>query len=178
MPIAFDAAVTATQRVRSLSTASTADAGSSRVSGSGSAKRTVTPARSAAITHGRTFESWSRREHTISSPSASPRTTVAAKRIVVAVKLGPKKIPFGSPPSRVAHAARVLSTSSSVSWACLNTPPWLAMLPDRIQSAIASITLSSDLAAGRAVQACPAVAESGETVAVHSSVLARWASWG
>ena len=57
MPTALEAAVTATQRVRSDSTASTALAGSSSVSGSGSAKRTVTPARSAAITHGRTLES-------------------------------------------------------------------------------------------------------------------------
>jgi hypothetical protein len=52
VPTALLAAVTATQRVRSDSTASTASAGSSRVPGSGSAKRTVAPARSAAMTHG------------------------------------------------------------------------------------------------------------------------------
>ena len=80
--------------VRSDSTASTAEAGSSSVPSVGSAKRTVTPARSAAITHGRTLESWSRREQTISSPGSSARTTVAAKRIVVAVNDGPKKIPL------------------------------------------------------------------------------------
>ena len=57
MPTALEAAVTATHLVRSESTASTALAGSSSVSASGSAKRTVTPARSAAITHGRTLES-------------------------------------------------------------------------------------------------------------------------
>ncbi len=57
MPTALEAAVTAIQRVRSVSTASTALAGSSSVSGSGSAKRTVAPARSAAISHGRTLAS-------------------------------------------------------------------------------------------------------------------------
>ena len=51
--------------------------------GSGSAQRTVAPARSAAITHGRTFASWSRRVTTTSSPGASVRPTAAARRIVM-----------------------------------------------------------------------------------------------
>ena len=57
VPTAFEAAVTATQRVRSESTASIALASSSSVSGSGSAKRTWAPARPAAMTHGVTFAS-------------------------------------------------------------------------------------------------------------------------
>ena len=154
--MAFEAAVTATHFVRSLSAAWTALAGSSSVDSSGSAKRTVTPARSAAITHGRTLESWSRRVQTISSPGDSSRTTVAAKRIVSAVKLGPKQTPDGSPPSSVATAARVEFTSSSVSCACLNWPPWLACEPERIQSAIASIAESTTwLPAGPSRRAQP-----------------------
>ena len=57
VPTALEAAVTATQRVRGDSTASTAAAGSSRVSRSGSAKRTSTPARAAAMSHGATLAS-------------------------------------------------------------------------------------------------------------------------
>ena len=168
-PIALDAAVTATHLVRSDSAASTALAGSSSVDSSGSAKRTVTPARSAAITHGRTLESWSSRVQTISSPGDSERTTVAAKRIVSAVKLGPKLTPDGSPPSSVATAARVDATSSSVSRACLNCPPWLACEPDRIQSAIASIALSTTWLPAGPVQPRPALAQRGEAIAVHRS---------
>jgi hypothetical protein len=52
---------------------------------------------------------------TISSPGSSARTTVAAKRIVSAVKLGPNATPAGSPPSSAAHAARVDATTSSLS---------------------------------------------------------------
>ena len=65
--------MTATQRVRSESTASTAAAGSSSVSRSGSAKRTSAPARAAAMSHGATLASWSRRVQTISSPGCSVR---------------------------------------------------------------------------------------------------------
>ena len=161
--------MTAIHFVRSLSAASTALAGSSSPASVGSAKRTVTPARSAAITHGRTLESWSSRVQTISSPGASPRTTVAAKRIVSAVKLGPKVTPDGSPPRSVATAARVESTSSSVSCACLNCPPWLACEPERIQSAIASMALSTTCAARGTVQPRPALAQRGEAIAVHRS---------
>ena len=51
----FDAAVTATIRVRSESAAATASVAISPVAGSKSTQRTVAPARSAACTHGRTF---------------------------------------------------------------------------------------------------------------------------
>src|SRR5829696_10318904 len=89
VPVAFDAAVTATQRVRSDSTASTAETGSASVSRSGFAQRTVAPARSAAITHGRTLASWSSRVTTTSWPGASVRPTAADSRIVIAVIDGP-----------------------------------------------------------------------------------------
>ena len=143
VPTAFDAAVTAIQRVRSDSTASTAEAGSSSVSGSGSAKRTTAPARSAAISHGRTLASWSRRVHTISSPSASPRAAVAEKRIVSAVIDGPKATPSGAAPSRRPTLARVAATTSSLARACGKCPPSLAVLPERIHSVIASIAAST-----------------------------------
>ena len=56
------------------------------------------------------------------------------KRIVVAVNEGPKKTPRGSPPSSVAQADRVDSTSSSVSCAALKSPPWLAIEPERMKA--------------------------------------------
>ena len=64
----LDAAVTATSRVRSERCSVTASTGSSTSGSVGTAQRTVTPARSAACTHGRTFASWSSRVTTISSP--------------------------------------------------------------------------------------------------------------
>ncbi len=143
MPTALDAAVTATYRVRSVSTASTAAAGSSSVSGSGSAKRTVAPARAAASSHGATLASWSSRVHTISSPGRSVRPAAAAKRIVRSVMLGPKTTPCGSAPSSVATLVRVAATSSSVRSAAANRPPWLALWPERMKSAIASIAPST-----------------------------------
>ena len=57
LPIRFEAPVTATSRVRSVSTAAMAAGVSSPVSGSKSTQRTVAPAASAAYTHGRTFAS-------------------------------------------------------------------------------------------------------------------------
>ena len=68
VPMRFEAAVVATRRVRSVTTAATASAVSSPVAGSKSTQRIVAPADCAACTHGRTFESWSRRVTTISSP--------------------------------------------------------------------------------------------------------------
>src|ERR1700761_6328936 len=62
------AAVTATSRVRSLTSETYCSAGSSPVDMSTSAHRTVTPARAAACSQGRTLASWSSRETTISSP--------------------------------------------------------------------------------------------------------------
>ena len=143
MPIALEAAVTATQRVRSDSTASTALAGSSSRSGSGSAKRTRAPARSAAISHGRTLASWSRRVQTISSPGRSVRPAAAETAIVSDVMLGPNAIPCASAPSISATAARADSTISTEASACGNAPPSLAVRPERIQSVIASIATST-----------------------------------
>jgi hypothetical protein len=135
--------VTATHFVRSESTASTALAGSSSVPGSGSAKRTVAPARSAAISHGRTLASWSSRVQTISSPGASARPAAAEKLIVSAVMLGPNATPRGSAPSIRATASRACSTISSEARAWGKAPPSLAVRPERIHSAIASIALST-----------------------------------
>ena len=143
VPTAFDAAVTATQRVRSESTASTAAAGRASVSRSGSAQRTVAPARSVAITQGRTFASWSSRVTTTSSPGDSVRPTAAESRIVIAVIDGPKATLSGSAPNSRPTAARACSTHSSVAYAAANTPPWLAPRPERIQSSIAAIALST-----------------------------------
>src|SRR4051794_11246441 len=143
VPTALLAAVTATQRVRSDSPAETALTGSSSVSESGSANRTVAPARSAAISHGPTFASWSRRVQTISSPGSSARPAAAANFSVSDVMLGPKTTPCGSAPSSAPTVTRVESTSSSVARPASNSPPWFALLPDRIQSAIASIAVST-----------------------------------
>ena len=63
--------------------------------------------------------------------------------MVMAVMLGPKATPRGSPPSSVATLVRALATSSSVRWAASNRPPWLALWPERMNSAIASIALST-----------------------------------
>ena len=118
-------------------------AGSASVSRSGSAQRTVAPARSAAITHGRTFASWSRRVTTTSSPGPSVRPTAAESRIVIAVIDGPKATPAGSASSSRATDARARSTHASVACAAANTPPWLALSPERMNSAIASIAEST-----------------------------------
>ncbi len=66
-------------------------------------------------------------------------------------------------------AARVDATSSSVSSACLNCPPWLAWQPERIQSAIASIALSTTWLPAGPVEPGPALAQRGEAIAVHRS---------
>ena len=104
------------------------DAGSSSVSGTGSAKRTVAPARSAAITHGRTLASWSRRVQTISSPGRLARPS-RAKRIVSAVMLGPKTTPRGSAPSSAPTSRARAATTASVACAAAKAPPWLALRP-------------------------------------------------
>ncbi len=74
----LEAAVTATRRVRGESWARMWPAVSSPVAGSKSARRTVTPARSAACTHGRMLASWSSRVTTTSSPSDQPAARVRA----------------------------------------------------------------------------------------------------
>ena len=168
MPVALEAAVTATQRVRSERTASIAEAGSASVSRSGSAQRTVAPARSAAITHGRTFASWSRRVTTTSSPGPSVRPTAAESRIVIAVIDGPKATPAGSAPSSRATAARARSTHSSVACAAAKTPPWFALRPERMNVGHRLDRGVHHLRARRPVQPRPAPGQPGEAVAVHS----------
>jgi hypothetical protein len=103
----------------------------------------VAPARSAAITQGATLASWSSLVQTTSSPAMSSRPAAAEKRIVMSVMLGPKATPAGSPPSSVATLVRALATSSSVRTAAANRPPWLALWPERMNSVIASIALST-----------------------------------
>src|SRR4051794_40412548 len=145
-PTALDAAVTAIQRVRSDNTASTADAGRSSVSRSGSAKRTVAPARSAAINHGATLPSWSSRVQTISSPGSSVRPIAAANASVSVVMLGPKTTPRGSPPTNRPATVRASSMNASRRSAAWNAPPWLATMPERRKSAIASMGASTGCA--------------------------------
>ena len=139
------------------------------MSGSGSAKRTRAPARSAAISHGRTLASWSRRVQTISSPGLSARPAAAEKAIVSAVMLGPNTTPRSSAPSIRATAARAPSTTSSEARACGNAPPSLAVRPERIQSGHRVDRRVDHLGAAGAVQARPAVGEPGEALAVHAS---------
>jgi len=68
VPIRLDAAVIATNRVRSDNTSSTAASGTSPVTGSNSTHRTAAPTASAACTQGRMLLSWSSRDTTTSSP--------------------------------------------------------------------------------------------------------------
>ena len=85
----LDAPVTATSRVRSVIADSTLSQMISDVAGSKSSQRTVTPARSAKISHGRTLASWSRRETTISSPGRQLAATARPTSKVSAVALRP-----------------------------------------------------------------------------------------
>ena len=80
VPMRLLAAVTATSRVRGDSSPAYWAAGSSPVTGSGSAQRTTAPARSAACTQGRTLASWSSRDTMTSSPSRQLRASVPASR--------------------------------------------------------------------------------------------------
>ena len=112
VPTALLAAVTATQRVRGPSTFSNAPTGSSSVSGSGSAQRTVAPLSRAAASHGATFASWSRRVQTISSPGRSPPATARENAKVRAVMLGPKTTPPGSAASSSPTPRRAQATRS------------------------------------------------------------------
>jgi hypothetical protein len=127
VPIRFDAPVTATRRVRSVSTSATSSAVSSPVSRSNAAQRTVAPAASAAITHGRMLASWSSRVTTTSSPGPHPADSARATSNVSAVALRPKTTPRGSAPSRSARAARVPCTTSSAVRSAAVTDPRLAI---------------------------------------------------
>ena len=126
VPIRFDAAVTATRRVRGDSTAATASAESSPVCGSNSAHRTLAPAACAASTQGRMFASWSSRDTTISSPGAQRVARVRARSNVSAVMLRPNTTPPGSTPSRSPMAARAAPTIRSALRSAAVTVPRLA----------------------------------------------------
>ncbi len=97
----------------SVSRLVTADGSSSPVAGSNSAHLTVTPALSAAITHGRTLASWSSLLTTISSPGSQSLAIAREMSKVSWVMLRPNTTPSGTPPSRSATAARAASTTSS-----------------------------------------------------------------
>ena len=58
--------------------------------------------------------------------------------------------------------------TSSVACAAANTPPWLALSPERMNAAIASIAASTICVPGGPVEPRPAAGEPGEAVAVHS----------
>ena len=143
VPIAFEAPVTATQRVRSSSNAVTAAVSSRPVAVSNSAIRTVAPVSAAISSHGDTFESWSSRVHTISSPGPSSRPIARVIENTLLVVDGPNTKPAGSAPSNSPIVAWVRSTSASHASAAANAPWLLALLPLRCQSAEASIAVST-----------------------------------
>ena len=143
VPVTFDVAFTAIHRVRSDTTAATCSGSRASVSRSGSAKRTVAPARSAASTHGRTLPSWSSRVTTTSSPGLRDRPTAAANRIVSDVIDSPKTMLSCWPPRSSAHTCRVDRTSASVASACGKGPCALAASPDRHQAVEASMASST-----------------------------------
>ena len=90
VPITFDAAVIATSRVRSLSCSLTASTDSSPVSGSKSTQRMVVPVRSAARSHGPTFELCSSVVRTTSSPGSQDFEIARDMSKAKAVALRPK----------------------------------------------------------------------------------------
>src|SRR5262245_32821590 len=143
LPTTLEVAVKTTHRVRSDSTAAMWSGPSASVARSGSAKRTTAPARSAAITQGRTFPSWSNRVTTTSSPGPRPRPTAAAKRMVSEVMDSPNTMPSASPPSSSPATSRVAHTRSSVARACGKGPWALAGSPDRHHAAAASMAVST-----------------------------------
>ena len=111
-------------------------------SGSGSAKRIAPPLRSAWMTHGRTLASWSRRVTTTSSPGSQrapdrPREGHRQRRHV-----GTEDDLGGGAPSN-APARRGPREGVRRCGAAANTPPWLALRPERIQASIATIALST-----------------------------------
>ena len=99
---------------------------SSQESVSKPSHRTVAPARSAAMTQGRTSPSWSSRVTTTSSPGPQSRDSSRATSIVIAVIDRPNAMPRGSAsPTKLAIAARAPSviSSASRSGAC-SEPRW------------------------------------------------------
>ncbi len=113
VPRMFDAPVTATTRVLSLTSDRTSSAVRMPVLGSNSAQRTVAPVRSAYVTHGRTLPSWSSRVTTTSSPGPHDCARVRATWNVSSVMLRPNTMPAGSPFTRSAPARRAPTVMSS-----------------------------------------------------------------
>ena len=169
VPTALDAAVTATQRVRCESTASTAAAGSSSVSRSGSAKRTCAPARAAAMSHGATLASWSRRVQTISSPGLSVRPMAAEKRMVSAVIDGPKTTPSGVRAEQARDRRARLRDERIGALRRLEGAAVVGVVARAHPGRHLLDGIVDHLGAGGAVEAGPAVGEAGEAGAVHGS---------
>ena len=138
-----EAPVTATHRVRALNNSATAAVSSRPVAVSKPAIRTVAPVSAAISIHGETFESWSRRVHTISSPGRRSRPIARVIENTLLVVDGPKTNPAGSAPSNSPIVAWARSTSASHASAAANAPWLLALLPLRCQSADASIAVST-----------------------------------
>src|SRR5262245_40693274 len=123
VPIRLEAPVTATSLVRGPSASSREVIESSAVSGSKSTQRTVAPAASAAITHGRTLPSWSRRVTPASSPGVQSLAMARLRSKVSWVKLRPNTTPPGAAPSRSPSASRAPTTArSAFSWAIVRSP--------------------------------------------------------
>ena len=123
VPTTPDAAVTATTLVRWEISDSYCQAGSSHVSMSISAQRTVAPARCATPSHGAMFCWWSSRDTTTSSPMTQPLPIASASRCSSTAGFGPSTTPAGSQPTRSATARRAASTIASARCEAGNTPP-------------------------------------------------------
>ena len=96
VPSRLEAAVTATSRVRSVTTSSRSSRSSSAVAGSSRSQRTVTPVASAAWIHGRTLESWSSSLTTTSSPGCHVLASIRETSYVSWVALRPWTTPSGT----------------------------------------------------------------------------------
>ena len=173
LPTALLAAVTATQRVRSREHRLHGRRRRSSVPGSGSAKRTSAPARSAAISHGATSPSWSSRVQTISSPGDERAADGGGER----------ERERGH--ARAEHeAARVASHESAGDLARLGhhgVEPLGRLeqpMPVRHRARAHELGHGVDcgvhrLRARGSIEARPAVAESREALAVHAATAAR-----
>src|SRR5688572_8056547 len=143
VPIAFDAPVTATQRVRSVNASAIEATGRRPAATSNSTNRTAAPVSSATCIHGETLESWSRRVQTSSSPGRRSRPIARESENTLAVVDGPNTKPPGSPPSSRPSVPWTSATSASQASAAANWPWLLALLPLRCHAAVASIAEST-----------------------------------
>ena len=107
-----------------------------------STHRTVAPASRAAMTHGRTFASWSRRVTTTSSPGASVRANDRDRCSSSEVAFWPNTTSSGSHPRKSAPARVRLGDQLVDLLARAGTRRACSRRPPRIRPAIASITMS------------------------------------